>query len=156
MFFSRFFKKKTVIEPEPKTPVFESKPPHDYGLWAMNMVLCSHNYGWSNPKPCKKVILTNPKECEGNITLDELVRDWQNTGHKEWEYILAGWFIHAVIDAIKENQEEADITRLFNRDFYTRDSDLVFTQEDVYNHLIPSFDIIDENDSELRVKFKLS
>ncbi len=127
---------------------------HDYGLSILDTVLCTQDYGWYT-KPSKKVILTNPKECENKITVLGLVNEWKNTGHSEWEFLLAGWFVKCVLEALKNKSEEADITVLFNKDFLARKS-LFFTKEQVYEHLIPYFNVIKETDDELRLEFRFN
>lgn len=125
---------------------------HDYGLSILDNALSTENYGWYI-KPFKKVILTNPRECENKITVLGLVSEWKNTGHSEWEYLLAGWFIQSILEAKKNGLEQADITGLFNKDFLARKS-LFFTKEQVYQHLIPYFKVVKETDDQLDLEYR--
>lgn len=127
---------------------------NDYGLNRLGFFLRSEDYGWSDPKPFKKVTLVNLKECEDKISLMGLVSAWRGTGHSEWEFLLAGWFIHAVIEAQKNESTEADISMLFDRDLLAR-NDRIFTQKQIYAHLIPWFEIIEENANELKLRLKV-
>lgn len=134
---------------------FRTIAPYNYGLNELEGFLKSKDYGWTEPDEShKKVILTNPLDCREKICLKEIVFAWHGTGHFEWEAILGGWFIQAVLDAIEKNVNEADITHLFNRDFLAS-CNLVFTQTQVYNHLIKWFDIVEETDEVLKVRFHI-
>ena len=157
--WNRFFNKK-VKEAELPTliaPEVEKTAPaqYNYGLDELRIFLRSNDYGWTEPdKSHKKVILINPLDCKEKICLKGMVSAWRGTGHSEWEAILGVWFIQAVLSAIEKNANEADITRLFNHDLLAS-NDRVFTQEQVYNHLIRWFDIIEETDEVLKVKIHI-
>ena len=128
---------------------------NNYGLNELSILLASNDYGWTEPdENHKKVILINPLDCKEKISLMGMVSIWRGTGHSEWEALLSGWFIKAVMDAIEQNVNEADITHMFNRDFLAS-NDLIFTQDQVYNHLIKWFDIVEETDEELRVRIHI-
>ncbi len=114
----------------------------------LNVGLRTGDYDWQE-KPFKKVILLNVSDCQ-RISLTKLLKMWSGTGHVEWEYLLAGWFIMQVDEAVKEGQDEADITILFSRELSTSRG-RVFTQQAVYNHLIKWFEICDENGQELKL-----
>ncbi len=100
----------------------------------------------------KKVILTNPLDCKNKINLKGMIAKWKGTGHIEWEFILAGLFIHDVVNAIENDDQEADLTFMFNLDFHDKNGN-TFTAQQVYDHLIKSFTIVDETDTELKLKF---
>ena len=143
--------------PTPITPEEETlaPAPYDYGLDELGIFLSSRDYGWTAPdKSHKKVILTNPLDCTEKICLMGMVSAWRGTGHTEWEVILGGWFILTVLDAIEKNVNEADITNLFNRDFLAS-RDRVFTQAQVYEHLIKWFDIVEETDEVLKLRIHI-
>ena len=126
--------------------------PYNYGLDGLNIFLRSQDFGWTEPDESqKKVILTNPLDCKEKVSLMGMVSAWRGTGHSEWEALLGGWFIKAVIDAIENDSQEADITHLFNRDFLAS-RDRVFTKNQVYKHLIKWFDIVEENNEALRLR----
>lgn len=151
---------KNVKEAELPTPIAPEEEslapaPYNYGLDGLGILLASRDYGWTKPDEShKKVILTNPLDCKEKICLMGMISAWRGTGHSEWEAILAGLFIQAVLDAIEKNVNEADITDLFNRDFIAS-HDRVFTQAQVYNHLIKWFDIVDETDKKLKVRIHI-
>lgn len=157
--WNRFFCKK-VKEAELPTPIAPEEKiltpaPFDYGLDQLDFILRDKTYGWSEPdKGHKKVILTNPFDCKEKICLMGMVSAWRGTGHFEWEAILGGWFIQAVLDSIEKNINEADITHLFNRDFLASGG-RVFTQARVYNHLIRWFEIVEETDEVLKLRFRI-
>lgn len=115
---------------------------------ALNAGLRSNDYGWKE-KPFKKVILLNVSDCQ-RISLTKLMKMWSRTGHVEWEYLLVGWFLMQVDEAVKEGQDEADITILFSREL-SASRDRVFSQQDIYNHLIKWFDICEDTDDVLKL-----
>lgn len=129
--------------------------PYDYGLGTLRFLLMSHNYGWETKEEnTKKVILVNPKDCEERISLIRVMAAWRGTGHTEWEAILAGLFVNAVVEALSKDEEEADITNVFNRD-YKAAGGRSFTKEQVYDHLINWFDIVEETETILKLKFRI-
>lgn len=148
--------KKNAKEVEEKPEEKNRAPaPYNYGLDLLWVFLKSEDYGWTEPdKGHKKVILTNPLDCKEKISLMGMISAWRGTGHSEWEAILSGWFIQAVLEAIEQNANEADITHLFNRDF-TASNNRVFTQAQVYDHLIKWFDIVEETDEVLKLKIHI-
>ncbi len=115
----------------------------------------SRNFAWkTRENETKKVILVNPKDCEKKITLSSMMAAWRGTGLSEWEAILAGLFVYAVVEAVNKDEEEADITNLFNRD-YKAAGDRIFTKEQVYDHLIKWFDIVEETETTLKLKLRI-
>ena len=80
---------------------------------------------------------------------------WSGTGHCEWEYILSCIFILKVITTIDNDFTYADITSLFNRDLLAS-GNRVFTKPQIYFHLIKHFDIVEETDDYIKLKFKIS
>ena len=127
---------------------------HDYGLSLLEFGLRSGDYG-QNIRGFKKVTLTNVSKCKNTISVLGLVTTWKGTGHVEWEYLLAGWFIISVIETLENQKEEADITCLFDRDLIASNGK-VFTKEQIYDHLIDWFDIESETDDEIRVSLKFN
>ena len=79
------------------------EPVSDYGFEELDRALSSRDYGWSVSKGFKKVTLVNPKDCKHIITIRGVMNAWKGTGHREWEAILAGWFVQAVKEAIEDN-----------------------------------------------------
>ena len=135
-------------------PVNDMPKTHDYGIDSVSLFLMTNDYGWSDPYEHKKVILTNVEDCRNKLHAYALACSWRETGHAEWEAIMAFWFTNAVIEALEKGESEADITHIFNRD-YTARGDRVFTMEQVYNHLIPWFDIVEETDDVLKLKLHI-
>ena len=156
--WERLFNKRVKEVELPPVATEEEKlapAPYNYGLDGLGILLAGRDYGWSKPdENHKKVILTNPLECKEKICLMGMVSAWRGTGHSEWEAILAGWFIQAVLDAIESNASEADITHMFNRDFLAS-RDRVFTHSQVYNHLIKWFDIVEETDEVIKLRIHI-
>ncbi len=118
----------------------------------LNVGLRTGDYDWQE-KPFKKVILLNVSDCQ-RISLTKLLKMWSGTGHVEWEYLLAGWFLMQVDEAVKEGQDEADITILFSREL-SASRDRKFSQKKVYDHLIQWFKICDEGKKELKVRLRV-
>ena len=147
--------KASVPTTTPEEDVIVAPTPYNYGLDFLGLCLRSNDYGWSDPDEThKKVVLTNPDECKEKISLMGMISAWRGTGHSEWEAILGAWFIQAVIDAIENESHEADITHLFNRDFLAS-RDRKFTQQQVYEHLIKWFDIVEETDELLKLRIHI-
>ena len=116
-------------------------------------LLFAGDYGW-DLRPFKRVILVNPFECR-NIQRRSLEEAWAGTGHLEWELLLMEWFAQAIRKARDEQEKEADISALFNKDF-TSENGLTYSREQVYRHLLPSFEVISETEEELRLRFKVN
>lgn len=159
--WKRILKQKETVKeakaPAPIAPEEETiaPAPYDYGLDGLGILLSSRDYGWTTPdKSHKKVILTNPRECKEKICLMGMISAWRGTGHSEWEALLGAWFIQAVLDALENDADEADITHLFNRDFLAS-RDRVFTKEQVYDHLIKWFDIVEETKDTIKVRIHI-
>lgn len=148
--WERLFGRNNKKVAEAETPAL-----YNYGLDQIDNFLMSRDYGWTEPDEShKKVILTNPNACKEKISLMGMVSAWRGTGHGEWEAILGGWFVQAVIEAIENDAEEADITHLFNRDFLAS-RDRVFTKQQVYDHLIKWFDIVEETEDTLKLRIHI-
>ncbi len=129
---------------------------HDYGLKSVETFLLTNDFGWSKPKEdSKKVTLVNVDDCENKLNANDLLNEWKESGHVEWEALLAYWFTSQVVDAIKRREKTADITVLFDRDLTMTIPGKVFTREEIYAHIIPSFDIIEETDKELKLSLHI-
>lgn len=83
-----------------------------------------------------------------------LASAWSGTCYIEWEFLLAGLFLSAVLYSLEKKSNEADISILFDHDLLARDGRM-FTQEQLYAHLIPWFKIIKDTDNELNLKLKI-
>ena len=149
-------KNQTIAFPVEKESAEEPKVipvVHDYGLSSAEFVLKSNDFGWKI-KPHKKVTLVNSKQCENRVSVFGLVSAWKGTKHPEWEYLLAAFFINSLLESLEKGEDEADITDMFNRDF-TASNNKIFAQEDVFEHIIGWFDVISENDEEMRVALRV-
>lgn len=129
--------------------------PYNYGLDGLWIFLSSRDYGWNtSDESHKKVILTNPRDCKEKISLMGMVSAWRGTGHSEWEALLGAWFIQAVLDALENDADEADITHMFNRDLLAS-NDRIFTKDQVYDHLIKWFDIVEETKDTMKLRIHI-
>ena len=126
--------------------------PKGYGIEpALGLIMWKGDFGCSEVKPMKKVILTNPKDfVKKGLSFMDVVSAWCDTGHAEWEAMLAAVFIADVDAAIKANTE-ADITNLFMRDFYASGG-RVLTQRQIFDHIIKNFEIQAETPDALYVR----
>lgn len=159
-FFGKVFHKEKAEVQEPLTTetreeVQSEKPvEHDYlnRLFLM-FVMESHDYGWE-VKPFKRVILTNVKDCENKISVLSVAALWQGTGHYEWELLLAANFVRSIVEALENDENEADISKIFGCELHASRG-RVFSQEQIYKHIIPFFDIKSETDEELRLAINI-
>jgi hypothetical protein len=125
-----------------------------FGMSLLNTALRSNDFGWTPAVPIsKQYILTNAEEIRNSdIDLYQLVSLWRGTGHVEWEYIMAGFFLTKVIEVAAG--EEVNISQLFNKDMIAS-RDRVFTKEQAYEHLIKWFTVVNEDESNIYLSFNL-
>ena len=122
----------------------------------LTVALRSNDYGWDNiAEPEKKYMLTDLESYKGRINIFALASVWRQTGHSEWEYLLAAWLIYSVIDALEKGEKYADISILFNRDLLAS-RDRRFTKEQIYSHIMPSFEKTDEDDGNIYLRLRLA
>ena len=127
---------------------------HNYGLKDLPSYLSTRNYSWSE-KPHKKVTLINVTDCKDKITLTGMIKLLMGTGHLEWEALLAAWLIEAVVNAVKNGEDTADITKVFARELsaYNSISKWTFPHDAHYKFLMTKiFEKVEENNDELKVK----
>ena len=127
---------------------------HNYGLEELKQYLWTRNYSWSKI-PHKKVTLINVSDCKDKITLEGTVRVLMGMGHLEWEALEAGWLIEAIIEAIKNGEETANITKVFACKLSAYDSKgkITIPHEKHVNFLMEKiFEKVEETDDELKVK----
>ena len=118
-------------------------------------IILNNDYGWKELEMThRKVMLVNPAECQEKVTIYGLISAWRGTGHAEWEALLVMCFFDAVTSACEKGEAEADITCLFNGDFYASGG-RIFTSKDVFNHLIVWFDIVEERKDILKLRFRI-
>lgn len=122
-----------------------------YGLNGLNVLLmiASGDYGWEY-RTFKKVTLTNVEDCKGRLNVTAVQLALNGTGHAEWETLLAVNFVKDVSKALENNSSEADISNIFSCDLLASRG-RVFSQKEIYDHLIRFFKIIGETDDELRL-----
>lgn len=147
-------KKNKEVSELPKEEENQVYSYHNYGLDTLDMGLRSGDYGW-NRTPFKKVTLVNVAQCKDRISVFGMASAWRGTGHSEWEYLLAGVFVMIVKEAIETNKDQADISVLFGREL-TASGNRVYTRQQVYDHLMDSFNIIHEDSEELKISLKFS
>lgn len=161
-FFSKIFRKERAevqesLKAETQEEVRAEEPvEHDYlncFELATNLMF-SNGYGWKQ-KPFKKVTLTNVKDCENKISVLSVAASWNGTGHYEWELLLASNFVRPVVEALLNGSDEADISTIFRCELLHASGERVFSQEAIYGHLIPFFEIESETDEELRLAIKI-
>lgn len=127
---------------------------HDYGLDIVPIVLSSGDFGWDDPTPTRQIILANPMDCKNKITVSSLVSAWKGLGHLESVYLLSALFINRVIAAIENNENTADITYMFDRDFVTPTGQEI-TKDEIFCHLIPYFKIVNDTENSITVILKI-
>lgn len=115
-------------------------------------LLPSGNYRWKL-RTFKKVILVNSMECK-HIKVRALEEAWAGMGHVEWELLLVDWLAKALREAIKNNESEADISALFNKEFSSEEG-ITYSRDQVHEHILSSFEIISETEDELKLKLKV-
>jgi len=130
--------------------------PFDYGMNMLGIALNSGDYGWTDPVELpKKYILTDLECYKEKVSVFGLSSCWRETGHAEWEYLLAGIFVGSLLEAWENGAEVLDITKLFNRDL-TAKNNRVFTKEQVTAHILPFFTKVTEDDSNIYLKLNVA
>ena len=127
----------------------ETKFVHDYELGELGFALRSRDYGWERVPESKKVVLINADQCKNKITVTSVASAWRGTGHSEWEYWLAGYFVVQVVEALMNKENEADISMMFDRDLTASDGRRL-TKAQIWEHLSKYFDIVEEEDDKIR------
>lgn len=130
-------------------------------LRIFNFIVRGQDYGWDEkPEPKKRVILTNPEVLKDK-GIQGYAKMLEGTGHTEWEYIMGSWMLDAVEEALASGKE-CDITRIFNTDFLANTADdgrshfCRFTRENVYNHLISLFTIMEDSEDVLKISINVT
>lgn len=126
-----------------------------YQLYLADQTYKKGDFRWKT-KPFKRVTLVNPKECESRVNISMLIELWSGTGHVAWQILLANWFIMAMLSALEENEKEANITEMFDKDLFNKTGDLMFPQSEIHEQILPAFEIVSETEKELKLKFKVN
>ena len=154
----RLFNKTAPVEEQVDTTVEDTSEDtpkeYDYGLHNPVLLTVGGDYGWSPQKPFRKVILTNVEDCRENISVWGCVSAWRGTGHSEWEFILAINFVNSVVKALENGESEADISPIFEHDLLASGG-RVFTQKQIWDHIIRFFNIEDEDEQTIRMSVKV-
>ena len=130
---------------------------HDYGLSVKHP---REHTPWSGEpirleRPFKRVILVNPEDCKDKITVSHIENRLQGTGWFEWEALLARWLVEAIVEAINNGENEADVTKLFTCELQGEDRWGSFSksQERVIDFIMGRlFEGLEEDDEVMRVR----
>lgn len=126
---------------------------HDYGLKDYDE-LADRTY--CRYRPFKKVVLTNVGLAKNRITVDKVEKHLKGLGLPEWERKQAVWLVNAIVEALKNGQKIADITKMFSCDFIVEDDfggEEILLQRNIQNELMYKlFWKVSEDKDELRVK----
>lgn len=118
--------------------------------------LHSGDYGISPPYALpKKYVLRKANEIPEYLDLYTMMATWRELGKTEWEVLLSWVFLSAIEEAEKENQEEADITRLFQHDYFDRGTKTA-SKEKVMEHIMPWFTTVEETEDTIYLTFNLT
>jgi hypothetical protein len=130
--------------------------PFNYGLDMLNIALRGGDYGWTEPVQLpKKYVLVDLEAYREKVNVFGLVSAWRQTGHSEWEYLMAGYFISHLLKAYEVGVNETEITGLFDRD-YLASGDRVFTKEQVITHVMPSFTKVNEDEENVYLRLNVA
>lgn len=106
-------------------------------------------------KPYKRVLLVNVNECKDRLTASHVLKRLDGMGYKEWEELLTRWLVEAVVAAIRDGKDEADISKMFSCDLHGHDHWGPFCKEQnrVIDFLMGRlFECIAEDDEVMRVR----
>lgn len=129
---------------------------HDYGLSKK----VEETTPWSRTsireeKPYKTVILVNVDECRDRITVEKVRKSLiGETGWECGQTLLAKWLVEAIVGAINNGEDEADITKLFTCNLRGENMFGTYIRPQVWviNILMAHlFKCVEENDKMMRV-----
>ena len=130
----------------------------------------AHNYGvdenvrkytrYGNPLVMektypKKVVMTNVEECKDRITTIHVRIKLIGMGWAEWEDLFSNELVKIIVDAINNDEKEADITKLFACELFGEDRLGSFwkSQESVVDFLLGRlFEVLDEDNEVMHVR----
>ena len=103
-----------------------------------------------------QVLLINARECAENPAFDILSLATRfNTGHSEWDFIIADYLCRAVTHAYKKGSDLADVSWLFNKTFLCR-SGKSLTAAEVRTHFSTFFSTVETlSDGTEKMRFVL-
>lgn len=129
---------------------------HDYGIGRIPVREYSiRGTAFWEKRPYKKVSMINPKDCKDRITVEHLRERLMGTGWFEWETLLSTWLVEDIVEAINNDSEEADISRIFSIELQGEDEFGTFAkpQDRVIDFLMGRlFECVEETDDVLRVR----
>ena len=70
------------------------------------------DYGWEKYEEKRHFILTNPEDIK-DFSVIPFAANFRNTGHYEWEVLIAMWLLEAATKSVAEGTE-CDVSKVFN------------------------------------------
>lgn len=119
----------------------------------------SKDFNWvqTNEK-MPKIFLINPAECANNqeFNLTALAKKFQGMGKTEWEIAIAALLMKSVYEW-KMNQSliMADITTVFNRDYFTNNHKKQLSHENILIKLDPWIKVVEATSEEVYLKLNV-
>ena len=121
----------------------------------LSIALHSQDYGLSPAYQLpKKFILQKVSKIPDWLDLYQTMALFRELGKTEWEALLAFYFLTKIEDAEAKGEDEVDITGLFAYDYMDR-RDKKVTKEQVYNHLIRFFTVVEGTDDTVYLTFNI-
>ena len=121
----------------------------------LSIALHSQDYGLSPAYQLpKRFILRQVGKIPEWLDLYQTMAIFRELGKTEWEALLAYFFLTKIEDAEAKGEDEADITGLFANDYFDR-RDKKVTKEQVYDHLIRFFTVVEETDDIIYLTFNI-
>ena len=109
-----------------------------------------NDYGWDKYEEKRHFVLTNPEDIK-DFPVIPFAANFRNTGHYEWEVLIAMWLLEAARKSVAEGTE-CDVSKVFNITLLARpkhqgEDFRRLTPEMIWNHLKRFFVVVEENDS---------
>jgi len=121
----------------------------------LSIALHSQDYGLSPAYQLpKRFILRQVGKIPEWLDLYQTMAIFRELGKTEWEALLAYFFLAKIEDAEAKGEDEADIPGLFANDYFDR-RDKKVTKEQVYDHLIRFFTVVEETDDIIYLTFNI-
>lgn len=119
----------------------------------------SKDFNWVMSKEkMPKVFLVNPYECAKNeeFNLTSLAKKFRGTGRPEWDAAIAGIFMQAVYEwETNQSLIMADISNVFNRDYFTNNRKKRLSHEQILCHMDPWIKIVQATSNEVYLKLNV-
>lgn len=112
------------------------------------------DYGWEKYEEKRHFILTNPEAIK-DFHVAPFASNFRNTGHYEWEVLIAMWLLEAARKAIDEGGE-CDVSKVFNVTLLARpkrqgEDCRRLTPEMIWDHLKRFFDVVEESKNSCKI-----